>query len=456
MIGLEIHQRLDTRKLHCNCYANPSEEKSDFHVDSVLHRRLKAVGGELGEVDVAAAYEASKKRVFEYLVDSRYSCLVESDENPPCALNENALIAVLGIAKALNAHVVNEAHVMRKTITDGSSVSGFQRTTLVATGGHLETSKGRVEMQTIAVEEESAGIVEKTRDKFVFRLDRLGIPLVEIATAPDIKDGEHAKEVAEKLGGILRDSGLVQRGLGSIRQDLNISVGGGERVELKGVQDLRLLPKIIDAEIERQKRDGVRKGGETRRIDGEGSEFMRPLPGAARIYPETDCPHVRITRELLAKAVVGESSGDKKARLEKLGLNSQLAERIASAREFDFFEKIREKTKADPTTVASTLLETLTSLRREGVDVEKISVGQFEEAFKLFADGEIAKTALPEVIRGLPSGKSAAEIVSEKKLRKFTSKELDELVKSGKPFGEIMREHRLRVDAAELQKKLKR
>ena len=451
---MEIHQRLDTRKLHCNCYANPSEDKADFRADLVLHRRLRAVGGELGKVDVAAAYEAAKKRVFEYQIDPRYSCLVESDETPPEPLNQDALQIVLGVAKALSASVVDEVHVMRKTITDGSAVSGFQRTALVATGGLIESPKGNVGIQTIALEEESAGIVEKGQGKFVYRLDRLGIPLVEIATAPDIKDGEHAKEIAEALGRILRESGRVQRGLGTIRQDLNVSIDGGERVELKGVQDLRLLPKIIENEIARQKKEGVKKGGETRRIIGEHSEFMRPLPSAARIYPETDVPHVRITPALLEKAVVGEKSADKISRLEKLGLGRQMAERLSQAKEMVLFERIYSKSNAEPVVIASVLLETLTSLRREGVAVEKISEQQLVELFALFKEGRIVKAALAEVLKQLPSGKMPEQIVKEKELSKFSPKELDALVASGKSFGEIMREYRLRVDAAELAKAL--
>ncbi|MFH1056470.1 MAG: hypothetical protein V1717_01585 [Candidatus Micrarchaeota archaeon] len=455
-IGLEIHQRLDSRKLHCNCYSNPSGDKAGFSVDAVLQRRLKAVGGELGKIDVAAAFEAGKKTLFEYLIDSNSSCTVESDESPPLQLNEEALGVALGIAKALNSNVVDEAHVMRKTITDGSAVSGFQRTTLLATGGFVETSKGKVGIQTVALEEESAGIVEKAEGKFVYRLDRLGIPLVEIATAPDIRDGEHAREVAENLGNILRSTGKVQRGLGSIRQDLNVSVDGGERAELKGVQDLKLLPKIIDVEIARQRKDGVRDGGETRRIVGMESEFMRPLPGAARIYPETDVPHVRITKQMLEKAVVGEKLEERIVRLEGLGLNKQLAERLAKSKEIVLFEMIFEASRADATVIASTLLETITSLRREGVTVDAIHVVELSNVFKMLVGGRIVKAAVPEFLRELAAGKKAEQALKEKGLEKFSEAELEKLAESGKPFGEIMREHRLRVDPAELQKKLKR
>ena len=454
-IGLEIHQRLDTKKLHCNCYANPSEEKTPFIVQNVLHRRLKAVGGESGEVDVAARFEASKRTLYEYLIDENFSCLVESDEQPPLPLRQETLLIVLGVVKALNAHVVDEVHVMRKIIADGSAVSGFQRTSLVATGGFIETSKGKVGIQTIALEEDSAGIIEKKPGKFVYRLDRLGIPLIEIATEPDIVDGVHAKEVAEKLGNILR-SAKVQRGLGSIRQDLNVSIDGGERVELKGVQDLKLLPKIIDHEISRQKSEGVKKGGETRRISGESSEFMRPLAGAARIYPETDVPHVKISKELSSSAVVGESLDSKIEGLKKLGLGEQMAQRLAPTRDFEVFERLRSRTSAEPLVIASTLLETMKSLKREGVETDKISEDSLVEALVLLETGRITKAALQEVIRFLPAGLGAEETAEKHKLFKFSSKELDALVAGGKSFAEIMREHRLRVDAGELQAKLKR
>ena len=132
-----------------------------------------------------------------------------------------------------------------------------------------------------------------------------------------------------------------------------------------------------------------------------------------------------------------------------------MAERLAASKELPLFERIYAKTSAEPTVIASALLESLTSLRREGIATEKISEQQLSGLFSFFAEGKIAKAAVAEILRELPSGKGAGEIAKEKDLLKFSSRELDALVASGKGFGEIMREYRLRVDAQELQKKFK-
>ncbi|MFH0922481.1 MAG: hypothetical protein V1811_00305 [Candidatus Micrarchaeota archaeon] len=414
--GIEIHQRLATKKLFCECYFDASKNEG-FHVDSVLERRLFAVGGETGLVDAASAFESGKKKTIEYLADSRSSCLVETDEEPPHTINEDALQTALTIALALNCKVVDEVQVMRKNITDGSSVSGFQRTALVATDGFIETSKGKVGIQSVAVEEESAGIVEKSATKDVYRLDRIGVPLIEIATAPDIQGGEHAKETAEKLGMLLRASGKAQRGIGSIRQDLNISINGGERVELKGVQELKLLPKIIDNEVERQKKVGVRNGGEVRRIAGEDSEFMRPLPGAARMYPETDVKPVAISSEMLAGVGGITSVDDTAASLTLLGLSKQMAVNLAKSAELALFGAVTKF--VDASTAAWALLEVKPMLRREGVE---LSEAQWHDLLDSFAKGVFVRAALPDVARGMKAGKSALAVAKEKSLEKFGEK----------------------------------
>ena len=248
-IGIEIHQRLDTGKLFCKCDSKISEEGKP---DITIHRRLHPVFSELGEADAASQAEFSKDREFEYQVFREHNCLVEMDEEPPGTMNEEALNIALEIASHLNATPVDEVHVMRKTVIDGSNTSGFQRTSIIAFGGHIDSSKGRIDVPMIAIEEESAGIVKGGETKALYRLDRLGIPLIEITTNPDIKDGAHLQEVAEKIGMVLRATGKVARGLGTIRQDVNISTEGGARVEIKGAQDLKLLPLLADLEIKRQ------------------------------------------------------------------------------------------------------------------------------------------------------------------------------------------------------------
>jgi glutamyl-tRNA(Gln) amidotransferase subunit E len=216
--GLEIHQQLDSHKLFCDCPSILRNDEPDFTV----HRKLHAVAGESGEVDRAAEYQASLKKEFVYNGYSNNTCLVELDEEPPHSINEEALKIALQIALLLNCTILPLTQIMRKTVINGSNTSGFQRTVLIARGGYVETSLGKVGVDTICLEEDSAREVKKEGDKVYWNLDRLGIPLVEIATAPDIKSAEQAKEVALHIGDILR-SCKVKRGIGTIRQDVNIS-----------------------------------------------------------------------------------------------------------------------------------------------------------------------------------------------------------------------------------------
>lgn len=246
--GLEIHQRLNTHKLFCNC---PSLLRDDApHI--TVKRHLHAVAGETGEIDIAALKEMDKGLHFIYEGYNDTTCLVEFDEEPPHDMNKDALTTTLQVAKMLHSTVIDEIQVMRKIVINGSNTSGFQRTALVATDGYLDTESGKVGIQTIAVEEESAKDIQKNDNYIIYRLDRLGIPLIEIATDPDIISAEHCKETAAHIGMILRSTGKAARGIGTIRQDINVSIKGGKRIEIKGAQDLKMIPTWVDYEIIRQ------------------------------------------------------------------------------------------------------------------------------------------------------------------------------------------------------------
>ena len=230
--GLEIHQQLEGKKLFCEC----STLNSDAEPDVKFERRLRAVAGETGEIDIAAKHEMQKGKKFIYEADSADTCLVEYDEEPPHELNKEALETAMKVALLLNAKIVDEIQIMRKTVVDGSNVSGFQRTALVATDGYIDTSLGRIGIPTICLEEEAAQKLEEKDNYMRYRLDRLGIPLIEIATDSNIKDSEHAKETAAYIGMVLRSVEGVKRGLGTIRQDVNVSISKGARTEIKGFQ----------------------------------------------------------------------------------------------------------------------------------------------------------------------------------------------------------------------------
>jgi glutamyl-tRNA(Gln) amidotransferase subunit E len=247
-VGFEIHQQLSTEsKLFCRCRCEEAKE-----YDSSFVRKLRPTQSELGAYDPAAMFEFSKMHVVNYQAALGSSCLVEADEEPPREVSREALEIALIFSLALHSKVMDEIHVMRKIVIDGSNTSGFQRTMLVASGGYLDIAGKRVGVQSICLEEDAAKLIGDEKGVRKFGLDRLGVPLVEIALEPVTGKPSEIMHVALTLGRLLRASKRVARGLGSIRQDINISVQNGAVVEVKGVQQLDQLVKIIDYEMQRQ------------------------------------------------------------------------------------------------------------------------------------------------------------------------------------------------------------
>ncbi|GKZ13710.1 Glu-tRNA(Gln) amidotransferase subunit GatE [Haladaptatus sp. T7] len=558
--GLEIHQQLDTEtKLFCGC---PTELRDPEESSRTFTRYLHPTRSELGEIDEAALEESQIDREFEYLgYDS--TCLVEADDEPPHRLDGEAQQVVLEIAQLLDMDVVDQAHVMRKIVVDGSNTSGFQRSTLVATGGEIQTSDGPVGVEDLMLEEESAQRVEEREDGVTFSLDRLGIPLVEIGTSPDISSPEQAREAAERIGMLLRSTGHVKRGLGTIRQDVNVSIEDGARVEMKGVQSLDDIDDLVRLEVGRQVelldirdelqsrdaevgevqdvtdvfegtesgviegaldsggkvtavplfgfdglvgreiqpdrrlgtelsdhakrhgaggifhtdelpaygvteeevdalRDAVDAGEEdavaivaaspevadgaieaaaeraavaieavpeeTRGANEDGtSGYLRPLPGAARMYPETDVPPVDLdpteveTPELLTEKVERYQS--------EFSLGAGLAEQVAYGRRMPLFERAVE-TGADPTFVAGLVESTVTELRRDDVPVENLDDEHFLGVIALVTDGELAKEGVNDVMTLLAENPelTAEEAVEEAGLSGVDDEEVREAV----------------------------
>ena len=530
-------------KLFCGC---PTRLREPEETTRRFRRYLHPTKSELGEIDAAALEESRVDREFEYLGYDT-TCLVEEDEEPPGTVDGEAVETTLEIAALLGMEPVDQAHVMRKIVVDGSNTTGFQRTMLVATDGEIETDAGPVGVEDLMLEEESAKRIEETDGGVRYGLDRLGIPLVEIGTRPDIRTPEQAREAAERIGMLLRSTGKVRRGLGTIRQDVNVSVAEGARVEIKGVQSLEDIDDIVHHEVRRQVElldiaeeldergasvgepedvtglfegtdsgviqgalsDGGRAVGvvlegfdglvgrellpdrrlgtefadhakrhgaggifhtdelpaygvtaeevtalreavgagpedavalvaddpetaelaadavaeraesaiegvpeETRDANEDGTtRYLRPLPGAARMYPETDVPPVEPdpseieTPELLTERVERYTA--------EYGLDEGLAEQVAYGRRMALFERAVEM-DVDPTLAADTLESTVTELRRDGVPVEKLTDETFEAVFELLAEGEVATEGVPELLETLAahpelSAREAAE-----------------------------------------------
>ena len=354
--GIEVHQQLDTNKLFCNCPSFLRKDEPDF----VIERKLHAVAGESGEIDKAASYQASLDKDFFYQGYNDTTCLIELDEEPPHEINKEALKIALQISLLLNAKAVPITQIMRKTVIDGSNTSGFQRTVLIAKQGYVETKQGKVKIETICLEEDAARIISKEKNKSYYRLDRLGIPLIEIVTAPEIKSSEQVKEVALHIGEILR-SCKVRRGIGTIRQDVNISINKGERVEIKGFQDPSMMVETIDKEIIRQKNiihQGKKLEKEVRNALPDGStEFLRPMPGAARMYPETDLELLKISREMIneAKKDLPQLRKDIEGELKIRGLNEEMIKLLFKENMLEDFKEL-DLVLGNPSLIAKLLL----------------------------------------------------------------------------------------------------
>ena len=540
--GIEIHQQLNTReKLFCRC---PTILRPFDEHDGEFHRYLRATESELGEIDRAASEEMKNLRRFCYYTYDT-TCLVENDEEPPSPLNPEALGICLQIAKMFGMTPIPQVHTMRKLVIDGSNTSGFQRTALVAINGTLQNG-GAIE--TICLEEEAA---QRVKDE-VFSLDRLGIPLVEITTSPCIHTPEEVQEVAEYLGMVLRSTGKVKRGLGTIRQDINISIHGGARVEIKGVQELDLIAEVVRREVLRQQKllsirerlfgrkasvdgktvdvtrlfprtgSGILKkaarivavtlpgfgglvgeeiqpgrrlgselsdyakkcgvGGifhtdelpaygitteevsllkeavgaedqdcvilvagtaaqvacasqqvirraemalagvpeETRKmLEGGSTSYMRPLPGAARMYPETDVLPVTIPEECWDLIAIPELLTVKAGRYARdHGLDPSLARQVASSDQVTVYERAVE-TGIPPALAARTLLGTLKELSREGLNTQVLLDDRDDKGRPVtpallmvlagVKDEVVAKEAIPDVFRRIIQGENPGQ-----------------------------------------------
>ena len=431
--GLEIHQQLDTGKLFCSCPGYLRTEKPDF----VVHRKLHAVPGESGEVDVAAMHEAALDKDFVYQCYNDNVCLVDLDESPPNLINEKALEEALKIALLMNCEIYQTAQIMRKTVIDGSNTTGFQRTVLIAHDGYIETSFGKVGIELVALEEDAGRIVEEDDKKAVYKLDRLGIPLVEVATKPDMDTPEKIKETALKIGEILRAC-KVRRGLGTIRQDLNISIKGHDRVEVKGFQDPKMMITTVNLEIERQQEDIKKKKvvGEVRNALEDGkTEFSRPMPGAFRMYPETDLPLLKISRDRInkLKKELPKLKHEIRDELKKKGVNDEMMELvIENIDEFNTLMKVYSKD-------ANLIAKMIALWPSEFATKAKKKVEQIKEI--------LTERVLEKVLEALKEEKIGEGDVKGILLKVCEGKELEELLKA-----ERMTEDKLEEGIAKIVK----
>ena len=570
-VGIEIHRQLDTeKKLFCDCPTTMSEAEPSVR----FLRRLRPTQSELGQVDPAALFEFQKGRAVIYEADDHTSCLVEMDEEPPRDLNPEAIDTALTASILTQAKPVDEIHVMRKIVIDGSNTTGFQRTCVVAMNGIVVVDEKEIPIQQISLEEDAARKTNESGLTVNYRIDRLGIPLIEVSTGPVIASPEETERVAKAIGDILRDTGRVKRGLGTVRQDLNVSIKDGALIEIKGVQELDLLSKVVSYEVSRQlellrikaelssrgideaqiadrfvdvssvfsstksklvhgalnsggvalavilsgfggllgrelapglrlgtemasrasfwgrvggifhtdelpaygiteeetltmKRtlgcrendaavfvaDGKEKAedalravverarealsgvpSETRTAAGDGTtRYMRPRPGASRMYPETDVPPVEVTKEQLAQ-IQTRLPPPRETVLQQLlteyQLNRKLANQLIESDYLDVFRRVCSEKGIAPSFVATVLTENLKNLSREGIPVNELTSSHLVSVFAAVRVGTVAKEAAPSILAWLAkhSNLTVDDAIRELGMRMLSESELLEIV----------------------------
>ena len=456
--GLEIHQQLDTGKLFSR---TPSLLRND-EPDYKINRKLHAIAGEEGKIDIAVQHEASLDKEFVYEGYNDTISLVELDEQPPEMIDQEALKIVLQIAVLLNCEILPVTQIMRKTVIDGSNTGGFQRTVLIAKEGYIETSQGKVGIESVVLEEDSCRIIERDEDQVVYRLDRLGIPLVEIATAPDLKNPGMVKEAALKLGDILR-SCKVKRGIGTIRQDVNISIRNHPRVEIKGFQDPKMFEKTIDLEVERQSKEKTGKS-EVRKAEPDGeTTFLRPMPGSARMYPETDLPLLVISRDMIneAKRNLPKLRSEVTIELKKKGLSEEMINLLIKENKLEEFKELSNLTKDLDLIVKMLVLWPKDIAKKLNINIStilnKLPVDVLSEILNYLKKDKIAKHDIQDILLNIAKGKNVKEAL---RIEKLDLNEIEEfvikLIKSkpglsaGAYMGLVMKEFKGKISGKEV------
>ncbi len=278
--GLEIHQQLLTaKKLFCRCPAGRYSSK----YDAEILRHMRPTLSELGEYDGTALMEFKTKKEIIYRINRETVCTYEMDDTPPFMIDEDALDIALGIGLLYNCVMVDELHIARKQYLDGSIPTGFQRTTIVGVDGHIPYEGRQIRIIQLGLEEDACREVSDVGHRRTYLTDRLGMPLIETVTAPDMKTPHEVAEVGQILRRIVRSTGRVRTGMGAAREDVNVSVTGGTRVEIKGVPRLPRIPLLTYNEGMRQwnllrlREELGRRGITTESFGSEYQEITRVL-----------------------------------------------------------------------------------------------------------------------------------------------------------------------------------
>lgn len=541
--GLEIHQQLYTdKKLFCRCPAG----KYSKDYDAEILRHMRPTLSEMGVYDGTALMEFKTKKNIIYRIKRETVCTYEMDDTPPFLINEEALDIAIGIGMLYNCNIVDELHIARKQYLDGSIPTGFQRTAIYALDGWIPYKDRKIKIVQMSIEEDSCREVSDIGHDRVYLTDRLGMPLIETVTEPAMRTPQEVAEVAWQCSKLVRSTHRVRRGMGAAREDVNVSVEGGTRVEIKGVPKITMIPILTYSEAMRQwnllrLREELRKRGitpdtfkaekfditnllkkvhyvplknavesgmrthcvvlkgfkdllhwqtqtdtyfskeisdrvrviacltnipnmihsdsksdtitssdwqkvkkitnasdndtmvivwgseddvemavseiiirakeatigipsETRQALSDGTNgFERILPGADRMYPDTDLPPKKITKERLdkIKSWIPEQLWKRIEWYKQLGIPKDTIEELAISKYAELFKKAVNEWRVNPTTAAVFLIQYPKRLKKNGCIIEWMNEEMFEGVLKSYARGKIPRDALYQTLKNV-------------------------------------------------------
>jgi len=249
--GLEVHQQLKTKeKLFCHCPAGIFNEHNDY--DAEIIRHMRPTLSELGEYDGTALMEFKTKKEIIYRIKNKTACTYEVDDTPPFPINREALEYALEVSLLSKLSIVGEVHITRKQYLDGSIPAGFQRTAILGVEGSIQLKNKKVGLIQLSIEEDSCREISDIGHTRIYKTDRLGMPLIETVTHPELLTPDELKEAAEYIRFLNRSTGRVRTGIGAGREDVNVSCEGGTRVEIKGVAHNKWIPDLSHNEAFRQ------------------------------------------------------------------------------------------------------------------------------------------------------------------------------------------------------------
>lgn len=249
--GLEVHQQLNSKeKLFCRCPAGILHSNEDYHAEIIRHMRPTL--SEMGVYDGTALMEFKTKKEITYKIHKSTACTYDIDDTPPFPINKEALEYALEICHLCKLNIVGEVHITRKQYLDGSIPAGFQRTAILGVNGQIDLGYKKVNLIQLSIEEDSCRETMDFGHNRVYKTDRLGVPLIETVTAPELYTPQELKDAAEHIRLLNRVSGRSRIGMGAGREDVNVSCKGGTRVEIKGVSRNKWIPKLSHNEAFRQ------------------------------------------------------------------------------------------------------------------------------------------------------------------------------------------------------------